>query len=475
MIFLFFPGLSISETITFDGPPNTLIGTNDYISQGVDSIKNGYYSEEGSEPVMQENDPDLPIKIDFVNLQSQVSIDILSHSGTILFEAFNENDQKLATVYIRSNGTNYKIIQNNIKYITLTRTGQSGFDSYDNLTFLTDLPAQLPPTITFDGTPNTLIGIDDYISQGVDSIKNGYYYKEGNEPVMQENDPDLPIKIDFVSLQSQALIDVLSHSGTILFEAFAENDQKLATVYIRSNGTNYTITQNDIKYITLTRTGQSGFDSYDNLTFQTGEMPVELTTFNAFLKNNIINLHWETATEINNYGFEIQREVSSLKAESGSWEKIGFVQGSGSSNSPKEYSFVDTNPFNGKVGYRLKQIDNDGAFKYSSVATVKSLPSKFELYQNFPNPFNPSTTIKYSVPASPNLPKGEALVQLKVYDILGNEVEILVNKMQQPGNYDVEFTTNVGTNNYSPLTSGVYFYQLKVDEFTSTKKMILVK
>ena len=110
-----------------------------------------YYSEEGSEPVMQENDPDLPIKIDFVNLQSQVSIDILSHSGTILFEAFNENDQKLATVYIRSNGTNYKIIQNNIKYITLTRTGQSGFDSYDNLTFLTDLPAQLPPTITFDG------------------------------------------------------------------------------------------------------------------------------------------------------------------------------------------------------------------------------------------------------------------------------------------------------------------------------------
>ena len=292
-------------------------------------------------------------------------------------------------------------------------------------------------------TTNTLIGIDDYISQGVDSIKNGYYYKEGNEPVMQENDPDLPIKIDFVSLQSQALIDVLSHSGTILFEAFAENDQKLATVYIRSNGTNYTITQNDIKYITLTRTGGSGFDSYDNLTFQTGEMPVELTTFNAFLKNNIINLHWETATEINNYGFEIQRAFSSQKSESGSWEKIGFVPGSGSSNSPKEYSFVDTNPFNGKVEYRLKQIDNDGAFKYSSVATVKSLPSKFELYQNFPNPFNPSTTIKYSVPASPNLPKGEALVQLKVYDILGNEVEILVNKMQQPGNYDVEFTTNV--------------------------------
>ncbi len=209
IIFLFFSSLSVGETITFDHTPNTQIGTNDYISQGVDSIINGYYYKEGSEPVMQENDPDLPIKIDFVNLQSQVLIDVLSHSGTILFEAFDENDQQLATVYIHSNGTNYKIIQNNIKYITLTRIGSSGYDSYDNLTFLTSLPVGLTPIITFDATPNSQIGIDDYISQGVDSIKNGYYYKEGSEPVMQENDGDLPIKINFANLQSQALIDVL--------------------------------------------------------------------------------------------------------------------------------------------------------------------------------------------------------------------------------------------------------------------------
>ena len=92
----------------------------------------------------------------------------------------------------------------------------------------------------------------------------------------------------------------------------------------------------------------------------------------------------------------------------------------------------------------------------------------FELNQNFPNPFNPTTTIKYSIPASLNLSNGGTLTQLKVYDVLGREKEILVNKQQQPGSYEVKFDAD----NYP---SGVYFYQLQAGNFIQTKKMLLLK
>ncbi len=90
------------------------------------------------------------------------------------------------------------------------------------------------------------------------------------------------------------------------------------------------------------------------------------------------------------------------------------------------------------------------------------------MYQNYPNPFNPTTKIKYSIPASQNPSKGGTLTQLIVYDLLGRDVATLVNKVQQPGNYEVTF-------NGSGLASGVYFYRLKAGEFSDTKKLILMK
>ncbi len=95
--------------------------------------------------------------------------------------------------------------------------------------------------------------------------------------------------------------------------------------------------------------------------------------------------------------------------------------------------------------------------------------NSFKLYQNYPNPFNPTTKIKYTVAPS-NLPKGEAFVQIKVYDILGNEIATLVNKEQSPGEYEVEF--DAGKYN---LSSGIYFYQLKVGNYVQTRKMVLLK
>ncbi len=198
----------------------------------------------------------------------------------------------------------------------------------------------------------------------------------------------------------------------------------------------------------------------------TESLPVELTSFSANVIGNRINLKWQTATEVNNYGFEIERK----NAGNNDWVKIGFVEGNGNSNSPKEYTFTDNSVNSGNYFYRLKQIDIDGSFEYSQAVEVSlGLPSEFSLSQNYPNPFNPTTTIKYSIPTSETLhATSQQLVQLKIYDILGREIATLVNKKQAPGNYEVRW-------NAENLPSGFYFYKLQTGEFTQTRKMILLK
>ncbi|NLT50930.1 MAG: hypothetical protein GXX85_08450, partial [Ignavibacteria bacterium] len=174
---------------------------------------------------------------------------------------------------------------------------------------------------------------------------------------------------------------------------------------------------------------------------QSGLLPVELTSFSASFINNCISLLWQTATEVNNYGFEIQK-LAKGKAQSAvptsqkpglqtgrqaEWEKVGFVEGAGNSNSPKKYSFTDNLTLTSySYSYRLKQIDLDGSFTYSNEITVDAiniLPAEYSLEQNYPNPFNPSTMIRYQLPIS-------NMVSLKIYDILGREVATLVNEQQ---------------------------------------------
>ncbi len=193
--------------------------------------------------------------------------------------------------------------------------------------------------------------------------------------------------------------------------------------------------------------------------------PVELTSFTTNVSGSNIQLNWQTATEINNYGFEIQRAT-----ENYDWQKIGFVEGAGNSNSPEEYSFSDKLVKSGKYYYRLKQIDLNGSYKYSNtVEVIIGAPEKFELSQNYPNPFNPTTNITYVIARSEATRQSHELsVKLTVYDILGRKVATLVNKKQAPGNYSVQFDA-------SKLSSGIYFYTLRAGEFTDTKKMILMK
>ncbi len=194
-------------------------------------------------------------------------------------------------------------------------------------------------------------------------------------------------------------------------------------------------------------------------------LPVELTSFTANIIENKVLLKWITATEVNNYGFEIERAAPLNPPKGGkqeSWEKIGFVEGHGNSNSQKQYSFTDENTTGGTVfKYRLKQIDTDGEYEYSDEVEVEIIPGEFVLYQNYPNPFNPGTIIKYAIDS-------KQYANLKVYDVLGNEVVTLVNEVKEAGIYEVEF-------NASNLPSGVYMYKLESGSYVQTKKMLLLK
>jgi hypothetical protein len=107
----------------------------------------------------------------------------------------------------------------------------------------------------------------------------------------------------------------------------------------------------------------------------------------------------------------------------------------------------------------------------SEIISIKNIsseiPSKYILYQNYPNPFNPTTKIKFDVPVDSRI-RGNDRVVLKVYDILGKDIETLVNEKLNPGTYEVTF-------NASQYPSGVYFYRLTSDGYNETKRMILLK
>lgn len=191
-------------------------------------------------------------------------------------------------------------------------------------------------------------------------------------------------------------------------------------------------------------------------------LPVELTSFTAISKGRSVELAWKTATEVNSSKFEIERNNGK------EWSKVASLDASGTSNAPKDYSYVDKlkSAAVGTISYRLKMIDNDGKFEYSTIAEVKIVPTIYALEQNYPNPFNPETRIQYSLPE-------DAKVTLTVYDLTGREVSRVVNEQQVAGYYEQKF----GGYNFA---SGVYFYRIITESngkvaFTQVKKMVMVK
>ncbi len=204
----------------------------------------------------------------------------------------------------------------------------------------------------------------------------------------------------------------------------------------------------------------------DSLFTITGIVPVELVSFTANSTENKVLLNWKTATETNNKGFEIQRKLNS------NWEKVGYVIGSGTTTNPNEYNYTDNfkyESYKGIVIYRLKQIDLDGSYHYSVEIKfeIDLTPKEFTLYQNFPNPFNPSTTIKYALPF-------ESSVEIIIYNMIGQRIEEFKEGVKEAGYHNVMWLQK-------DLSSGVYFYSINTkstdgkNNFTKTLKMLYMK
>jgi len=184
-------------------------------------------------------------------------------------------------------------------------------------------------------------------------------------------------------------------------------------------------------------------------------IPVELTSFTASINKKIVTLNWATATETNNLGFEVERKLKNQE-----WITIGFIEGNGTTTEQQNYSFDDDFsifPYEGKVLYRLKQVDLDGKFEHSEqvAVDVTFIPEEFYVSQNYPNPFNPSTKIEYSLPV-------ESSVKITIHNSIGETVEVLTSEVQQPGSYEIVW-------NAEDRSSGIYFYTFELTPFDGSK------
>jgi hypothetical protein len=205
------------------------------------------------------------------------------------------------------------------------------------------------------------------------------------------------------------------------------------------------------------------FFDLSNVNFTIEEtVPVELLSFTAQRIDAGVELNWKTATETNNSGFSLERS-----RDEENFVQVGFVAGRGTTTEQSDYNYIDTDIESGKYYYRLKQIDFDGTSKYLNVVLVDvGLPKQFELSQNHPNPFNPSTTIKFQLPVDAN-------VKIELFNSIGQKVSELINNDLSGGVHEVIFKG-------SKHSSGIYYYTMNAvgkdgNNFRSTKKMILMK
>jgi len=285
-----------------------------------------------------------------------------------------------------------------------------------------------------------------YVSTTFINFSGGDYYT-----ATATNSPPNRISLNIAIFNAAA--------GTIVSSAFMD----VATITfntINSTGSSNLTFATPLEFFTPTSI------QWNNGTFtglNTNPLPVELSSFAAkTIDKNKVKLNWKTETEVNNYGFDVERKSNVKGQTSDDWEKIGFVNGNGNSNAPKDYSYIDNNLVGGsKFLYRLKQVDNDGKFTYSDAVEVEVLPTQYELSQNYPNPFNPGTTIKFSLPRATQL-------KIIIYNMLGEQVATIADGMYESGYHKVNFNA-VG------LSSGTYIYRITSDSFVETKKMIVLK
>ncbi|MFQ5584005.1 MAG: FlgD immunoglobulin-like domain containing protein [Calditrichia bacterium] len=211
---------------------------------------------------------------------------------------------------------------------------------------------------------------------------------------------------------------------------------------------------------------------------QDNPLPVSLAFFNASTLDGRVELSWATESEVNNEAFIIERAVDGHP-----FEKIGEIQGHGNSTSRIDYTFTDNTVINGTAyTYRLSDRDFNGNITNLQTLTVvpnitgtdliqrESIATRLYLYPNFPNPFNPSTRIKFEVPGTDGQVQQ---VKLFIYNALGQPVRKLVNGPMSKGVYELEWD---GTNDSGVRQpAGVFFLNLKTNLRSKTIKMYLVR
>jgi hypothetical protein len=195
------------------------------------------------------------------------------------------------------------------------------------------------------------------------------------------------------------------------------------------------------------------------------QLPVELTAFDALVDGSEVVLSWQTQTETNNAGFDLehQRLADDETTEATDWTKLGFIEGAGTTTRPQSYAYRATDLDAGHYRFRIKQLDFDGTFVYSPIVeAVLEVPRQLMLSPNYPNPFNPSTQIEFTVPS-----EGRALVE--VYSIDGRLVRVLYDAVAEPSRvYRLVFDA-------ARLSTGEYVYVLKFNGRLVSQRMVLVK
>ena len=191
-----------------------------------------------------------------------------------------------------------------------------------------------------------------------------------------------------------------------------------------------------------------------------GALPVELTSFEVVLDGRSALLTWETASEVNNAGFEIHAQTGSPDAP---WDVLGWVEGNGTTELPQSYTHRVEALEPGQHVFRLKQIDYDGTFEYHpEVEVLVEMVERFAVEPVYPNPFNPEAQMHFAVSQAQQ-------VEVALYDMLGRQVQVLYQGVPQAGQMQVVRIDG------SALPSGLYLVRVAGSSFVKTQKVTLLK
>ena len=263
-----------------------------------------------------------------------------------------------------------------------------------------------------------------------------------------------------VPLDDQGIVDgtVLESLGAPAARVIAPADTVNSIAYVRLKDLTEEVM---MPPIAKNRVDPAAMEALREWVLVLGGLPVELVRFEGRITEGAVLLSWGTSSETNNAGFTVERRQN---ANDDNWMSLAFVEGNGTVSHSSEYSYTDRDLASTAASYqyRLKQVDFDGTSSYSETVTVRTpAPADFALHDNYPNPFNPSTAIRYEIPV-------ESLVQLVIYDLQGREIDRLVDRVQPAGRYTVTFEAG-------DLATGTYFYRLTAGSYEETGTMLFVK